>query len=382
MKKLLLLLVLVAGFAAAQTPDCVKPFQFTAAGQVTSLGDNRQSGCVYWFVGYQSSGFSAISLVFQSATGGASAGAFGTYTGTLNTGSNPATNTTGGSATFTGYVGWYQMQLVTGTGTGTVTGALYGYKNGFSLSVTPTVTVSGTVAVSAIAGALPTGANGIGSVGVTSLPALPAGSNNIGKVDINTIPTVTVTQTTPANLTVQASGVAATGAAVSGNPVLQGGSDGTNVQPVKMDTSGDQVIVGATANAGTPTGNPVPIAGISGGATGGLNRIPTVCSSSVATTVTAGNTTQLVALVAGQTIRICGYQMGIATTGTGTLVYGTGANCVTGQNSLTPTFDITKGNVVSYSAGNSFFTSAPVANAVCAAAVTGNLEVILNYAIY
>jgi hypothetical protein len=56
-----------------------------------------------------------------------------------------------------------------------------------------TVTVTGTVAVSAIAGALPTGSNAIGKlaansgvdigdVDVTSLPALPAGTNSIGTV--------------------------------------------------------------------------------------------------------------------------------------------------------------------------------------------------------
>ena len=56
-----------------------------------------------------------------------------------------------------------------------------------------TVTVTGTVAVSAIAGALPAGSNAIGKlaansgvdigdVDVTSLPALPAGTNSIGTV--------------------------------------------------------------------------------------------------------------------------------------------------------------------------------------------------------
>jgi hypothetical protein len=45
-----------------------------------------------------------------------------------------------------------------------------------------TVTVTGTVAVSAIAGALPAGTNNIGDVDIAS--ALPAGTNNIGDVDI------------------------------------------------------------------------------------------------------------------------------------------------------------------------------------------------------
>lgn len=49
-----------------------------------------------------------------------------------------------------------------------------------------------------------------------------------------------VAQPTAANLNAQVQGAAAAGAAVSGNPVLTGGSDGTNARAVRMDTSGNQ----------------------------------------------------------------------------------------------------------------------------------------------
>lgn len=131
LRNLLLLSVAFSGIAAAQTPDCLIQFQFTATGNSTAV-NNRQAGCNKWIVAYQSSGFSAISLVFQSADGAVSAGTYGNFSGTTDSGANPATNTTGAYSTFTGYVGFARMRLNSVTGTGTVTGVLYGYKVGYA----------------------------------------------------------------------------------------------------------------------------------------------------------------------------------------------------------------------------------------------------------
>lgn len=60
-----------------------------------------------------------------------------------------------------------------------------------------------------------------------AIASIAAGDNNIGNVDIVTMPDVTVI------------GKAADGAAVSGNPVLIAGQDGTNVQTLKTDTNGE-----------------------------------------------------------------------------------------------------------------------------------------------
>lgn len=57
--------------------------------------------------------------------------------------------------------------------------------------------------------------------------------------------------------TVAVGGVAADGAAVSGNPVLQGGFDGTNAQSISTDTTGRQVVVGGAAAGAAIAGNPV-----------------------------------------------------------------------------------------------------------------------------
>ena len=56
-------------------------------------------------------------------------------------------------------------------------------------------------------------------------------------------------------------GMAADGAAVSGNPVLIAGFDGTNVQTLLEDTSGRPIVVGAAADGAAVSGNPVLMAG-------------------------------------------------------------------------------------------------------------------------
>jgi hypothetical protein len=129
MKKLLLLLVSVVAFA--QSPDCILFFNFDSAG-VTANRDVRQLGCVNWSIGYQSSGFSALTLTFQSASGAVTPGTFAAFSGTTASGSNPMTDTTGTYSTFTGYVGWVNVKLSAVTGTGNLIGVLYGYKSGYA----------------------------------------------------------------------------------------------------------------------------------------------------------------------------------------------------------------------------------------------------------
>lgn len=59
-------------------------------------------------------------------------------------------------------------------------------------------------------------------------------------------------------------GPVAAGAAVSGNPVRAGGSDGVNVQDLSVDTAGRQKVVGAAAAGAAIAGNPVLVAGSDG----------------------------------------------------------------------------------------------------------------------
>lgn len=101
--------------------------------------------------------------------------------------------------------------------------------------------------------ALVTGAAADGAA-VSGNPVLVAGQDG---TNVQTL----LTDTTGRLVNV---GAAAAGAAISGNPVLMGGSDGTNARAVLTDTSGRQIMVGAAANAAAVTGNPVLVAGSNG----------------------------------------------------------------------------------------------------------------------
>jgi len=133
------LVIFSAARASAQTPDCVSFFTFSNAGVAGALPapgntptiDNRQTACINWTMVYEAEGFTGLSLTFQSADGATAPGAMGTFSGTVLTGSNPATSTVNSLTTFNGYVGWFRVALSGLTGTGTVRGALYGYRNGY-----------------------------------------------------------------------------------------------------------------------------------------------------------------------------------------------------------------------------------------------------------
>ena len=135
------IVVFSAGDVTAQTPDCVSFFTFSSAGGAGTLPapggtptiDNRQTGCVNWIMVYESSGFTGLSLTFQSADGATAPGTLGPFSGTILNppATNPATNTTSATVTFNGYVGWFNVALSGLTGTGTVRGSLYGYRAGY-----------------------------------------------------------------------------------------------------------------------------------------------------------------------------------------------------------------------------------------------------------
>jgi hypothetical protein len=78
-----------------------------------------------------------------------------------------------------------------------------------------------------------------------------------------------------------------------------------------------------------------------------------------------GTTTQVVALVAGQSVYMCGYQIGqVAASGTFQWEYGTGATCGTGTNGLTGAIPLTASQAVSYS-GPGYVAKTPQGNALC-----------------
>lgn len=111
-----------------RAPDCNIAFTLTAAA-ASNPYDNRQQGCTNWVITYTSSGFTVLSLAFQSSadTNGTPT-AWGSFAGTVVTGINPNTAITQATSTFTGYYPWLRVNLSGLTGTGTVRGLAYGWK--------------------------------------------------------------------------------------------------------------------------------------------------------------------------------------------------------------------------------------------------------------
>jgi hypothetical protein len=109
-------------------PDCVQNFTFTANGSTTAY-NAISSACLNWNMSYESTGFSALSLVVETApNNGGVPGSWTTFTAA--SGSNPNTTTTSASSTFAGFFPFIRITLSSSTGTGTIKGTLYGYKNG------------------------------------------------------------------------------------------------------------------------------------------------------------------------------------------------------------------------------------------------------------
>lgn len=99
-----------------------------------------------------------------------------------------------------------------------------------------------------------------GAEGSRTVVDLPGDNTNGLDVDVTRVSgNVTIIQATASNLNAQVVGAGAAGAAVSGNPVLNAGSDGTNARTIKTDTAGSQFVVGDVADDAVDSGNPVKI---------------------------------------------------------------------------------------------------------------------------
>ena len=167
--------------------------------------------------------------------------------------------------------------------------SVQGVVGGQSLPVSGSVTASGTVTsnqgtANTVANAWPTeitdGTHGPAAVKAASTAAaaadpslvialspnspLPTGANVVGAVTQSGAWTATVTQATPANLQAEVGGLGAAGAALVGNPVQIGGSDGTDTRTLLTDSTGRQIMVGAAADGAAFVGNPVLIGGQDG----------------------------------------------------------------------------------------------------------------------
>ena len=301
-----------------RVPECGPVyFDFTDNGSSAQF-DNRFLGCKTWHVSYTSTGFPAVTLTVESASdNGGVPGVWGAA-GAVVEGVNPNVAVTEASTVLYGYAPWYRVTL-SGAAAGAgnrLRGVLYGYRQ---MPLATVVLPPGAMTATADQGAPNTDAN--------RWPVyLSDGANPVG---------------TAANPFV-VQGPAASGSAVSGNPVLIGGSDGTRVRNLFTDSngvlrlaSGTTVSDGLSATSAKYTGGDfiVAMTGMKFNGTG-YDRTMVCTSRAVINTAAAGNT-EIIAASAGARIRVCHISLAAAAPVTVSLQEGTGAACATGTANVT-----------------------------------------------
>lgn len=204
---------------------------------------------------------------------------------------------------------------------------------------------------------------------------------------------VQVAQPVAALLNATVTGKAANGSAVSGNPVLVCGSDGTNCRSLLVDASGRVNVnqsqwSGSTVdtNSGAKSAGtlrvviatdqpafstPLPVA-LNGFGTNGAASPIVACDSRTAFTAAAQATTLFISGVNGKNIYICGFSLA-ASVGSSTFkfVSGTGATCGTGQSSSTGAYTMATASSISYGSGLGVIASTSVAGDSLCMTTTG-----------
>lgn len=175
-------------------PDCVIDFVFTAAGQTaggSGTCGNNVAGVYEWRITYKSTGFSALSLVVQSAPDSSgSPGTWVTFVGSV-VGVNPNTATDQATTDLAGFNPWVRVMLTSKTGTGTITGELYGCRQ-------PGCSISGAAVMAVIPTPVPVDGPTAAGSPPTTPPVLVAGQDGAPGV-IRTIKTDAAGELIPAN---------------------------------------------------------------------------------------------------------------------------------------------------------------------------------------
>lgn len=293
----------------AVPPDCQVFFAITAAGSAPLVNgfDNRASQCVTWTVAYESTGFSGLTIAFQSSVGATTPTSFGAYTGTTVFASTSfGTSTTGGIATYSNLVTglvvntpWVRVNVSGLTGTGTIRGVIYGYRTGYT---------GGT-------GGGGGGSGGTGCpnpcpvIGPTAVGAIPAVAPVVvGGVDNATGAVRTLLTDTNGNLLPNVNIVK-----VGGGNVAGGGGAGT-------------LGVGGPAAAGAAAGNPF-VTGYRDDS--GNAQADYGFPDQVAVTISAGTDTVMVTGVMSTQTYVGHLSFTLDSAQTVTIRQGTGANCGT-----------------------------------------------------
>lgn len=288
-------------------PDCVRFFAFTADGAGTQSSgalDNRSVGCTSWVVWYQATGAGAITnLEFQAAPGASVVGAFVAYPGTVDTGINPNTSSTGAVSYFHNaavVTPWVRVLLTEGTYVGPLNGVFYGWRNRGQDS-----------------GAGPGG----GGAGCPD-PCTVIGPDAPGAA--------------PTEAPVQVSGIDPSG----------------NVERLTLDAGGRTPPSLASVAGADGISNTIPTPTTEAGVqlyyrmfpylfNGSTNDREFSCPNTAVVSVAATGPTQIIALSGVTTIRICNFNGTVDAGGALdlTIVRGTGANCAVGTTTIAGPYD-------------------------------------------
>lgn len=106
------------------------------------------------------------------------------------------------------------------------------------------------------------------------------------------------------------------------------------------------------------------------------------CPFTATVAVSAGATTQLVALAAGKRVRVCSFSVSLSAAGTFKFVQGTGTNCGSNTADLTAAQTLATGTPLSLSGMGPPLFRTLAARALCGAAVTGNAAGWITYGQY
>ncbi len=158
-------------------------------------------------------------------------------------------------------------------------------------------------------------------------------------------------------------------------PLMGNGVTGTGSPRVTLASDNSN----AAGIGGSATGSAVPsaarfVGGRSGANLEGFER----CDSSAFLNMSTATTTEIVALTAAQSIRVCSYRLISGGAASVKFVRGTGVNCVTGQADVSANFPFIANTGMAANGGSSPIYIVTSANALCvtsSAAVTVAIEV-------
>ncbi|MCC6172056.1 MAG: hypothetical protein IT481_08510 [Gammaproteobacteria bacterium] len=169
----------------------------------------------------------------------------------------------------------------------------------------------------------------IDTLNTTMQGSIPAGTAIIGNVGVDqtTVGTTNAVSLKYLNTT-----------AIATN---SGSKDGGTLRTVLATDQLALATWGHGATGSAPPSGATYISALGSGATGGLTRGLITCDQKATYDASTSGSTEMVALTSGRVVYVCGYVVKVDGAVNVKLVYGTGTNCATSPQNMTPTWKFT-----------------------------------------